>query len=293
MGTLGNLSRFVQHAAKRKFVEPRRDRQWRSRTKPFVHASDGDLKFNLYPGEYIDRYIYVEGSFDGRFLAYLATRFSPPAVALDIGGNIGNHSLRLRHSFSRIHAFEPNPVAADRLRANIALNRASNIHVEEVGLSDQDASLPFAANPDGNLGASRFVTDPAKATQTLQVRNGDEYVAALGIDRLDFIKCDVEGHELDVFRGLVGTVRRFKPVVTFEYFADREGYTLDRLAELLPGYVFYEPRFASEDAGAIGKLRWALKHGATPTLHRLEALEKRTYENVLAFANEAAVERFR
>lgn len=279
-------------------VQPRRDRAWAAKTAPFVHRTDLGLQFELDPRQFVDRYIYKHGAYERRFLDFIAPRFPAGAVALDVGANIGNHALFLAKRFAQIHAFEPNPTVLARLRRNIALNGLANVTVHPVGLGKEQAVLPFRENNDGNLGASGFLKPGEEVGALsrqleLEIAQADAYVAALGLDRLDFVKMDVEGWEPSLFEGLAGTIARFRPVVAFEFHGQAAAPDdFARIVSSLPGYIVAEACYAPPTASLGGKLAWSLAHGGRPRLERVTAPEERTYENLLAFPDEASFARF-
>jgi len=137
------------------------------------------------------------------------------AVFADIGANIGNHSLfALKFlGIKKLIPFEPNPVAIAVLTANLGLNgelaRCDLAHLG-LGLSDKaQGGLAMAVEkPNKNLGGGRLVEGG-----DLQVIPGDQ---ALAQSKVDFIKIDVEGMEMQVLGGLADTLARCRPVIFIE-----------------------------------------------------------------------------
>jgi FkbM family methyltransferase len=138
----------------------------------------------------------------------------PGAVMVDVGADIGNHAIYLSRYFSKIVCFEPSPDIVARLSSNIRLNGLTNIDVKAVGLSNRDALLHYKLNRSGNLGASGFQSEANAETVDLPVKRGDD---CLQLDRLDFLKVDVEAHELQVFQGLQYTILKHWPIISFEF----------------------------------------------------------------------------
>ena len=217
---------------KRKLLRPSRRRSYAAKTRPFVYRGAKGLRFRLHPGEYIDRAIFIEGAYELYFLRWIERNIRGRTF-VDVGANIGNHALYLSRKFDAVHCFEPNPPIADRLEDNAALNDIP-IYVHRVGLGRVDAELPFRPNTSGNSGGSSFSANGFEATSVLPVRNGDAYFAAHGIEKIDLMKIDVEGFELEVLRGLQATIRRDQPVVIFEF--DGRKNDPGELAELLANY---------------------------------------------------------
>ena len=141
--------------------------------------------------------------------------FPKGGVFVDVGANVGNHSLYVAGFLepAKIIPFEPNPQAYRILMGNIALNGfldVFDLSLLGVGLSDKPAEGYAMVFQPRNLGGSKMrATDGGG----LEVVVGDE--ALKGVDPA-MIKVDVEGMEMEVLRGLEGTIRRAKPVLLLE-----------------------------------------------------------------------------
>jgi FkbM family methyltransferase len=152
-------------------------------------------------------------------------------VFFDIGANVGFYSIALGQRFpdARIIAFEPIPATFQELQRNLVLNGISNVTPVNMGLSDQASEAPFYFDPTVSGAASAAPLGPEfSVTQTLNcaVESLDEFVDRSKI-LPDFIKCDVEGGELAVFRGAARMFERCKPMVFTEMlrkWAARFGY---------------------------------------------------------------------
>ncbi len=92
-----------------------------------------------------------------------------------------------------------------------------------VGLSDQDQILTFYKNLDGNDGSSTFVAD-MKAnhyeTNSLTCVIGDKLLQQNHIEKIDFIKIDVEGYEYPALNGLRQTIVYSRPIIMMEWNND-------------------------------------------------------------------------
>jgi FkbM family methyltransferase len=138
---------------------------------------------------------------------------------VDIGANIGNHSLYLSKfgRCPRILVFEPNKAAVDVLRANVLLNRCANIDTRYLGvaLAASDGRYRGVTPEPNNLGHTIFQQDPAG--EVLGV-TGDSLL--LG-EPIGFIKIDVEGMEFEILRGLAQTICRWRPKLFIEVWDSR------------------------------------------------------------------------
>jgi len=274
--------RLLVDLLRREFRRPSRQREWQKKSAPFVHEARDGLRFRLFPPEYIDSQIFIEGIYELHLLRFLRKR-ERGGVMLDVGANIGNHALYLAPNFDEIHCFEPNPVALERLRENVALNR-STLHIHPVGLGAADAELEFHANTSGNLGGSSFARTDFPVSSILPVRRGDAYLASHGIEGIDLIKIDVEGFEAEVLAGLVETIKRERPVIIFEYDGRTNAEAeFDRFIAALPGYRFAE--FTAAPGKGFGRWWGILRRGGEATIVPMERPAARYYEAIFALPN--------
>lgn len=157
-------------------------------------------------------------------------------VVLDVGANVGHHSLFFGLMGASGIAFEPNPKAASLARAKLNANRLSRWRLEELALSDHEGVMNLYL-PDGcNLGTASLEKRVGARTVQVPVLAGDRCPSIQQLSQVDYIKIDVEGHELSVLRGLSQTLRRHRPVVFFEW-NDREPF--HEVHDVFPeGYTF-------------------------------------------------------
>jgi len=201
-----------------------------------AEALDG-YWFKLDPRDEIAREILHFGAYEKRNIEIIRRLVRGlGGTFMDVGANLGNHSILLAADFEQLAVFEPNPPTLARLRANLELNALSKAQVFGIGLSDANVSLPFHAETGTNPGASRFLDVAEKGASRLEVRIGDEVVEAGALGPITAIKVDVEGHEERVIVGLARTIERDQPLVFMEWDARRNGPgCLERLA----GYTFH------------------------------------------------------
>lgn len=157
----------------------------------------------------------------------------------DVGAHVGSHTLALAALVGEsgmVRAFEPEPTTyrllLDNIGANLKLGEVL-LDVRNCGLGDREqvieSPLPDHRNPGGySLLANGLI---GSETQKIQLRALDD----LGIERLDFIKADVEGAELSVLRGGQETIARCRPILYVE--ADREG-SFDPLVQWMTGHEY-------------------------------------------------------
>lgn len=259
-----------------------------------VTTRDG-LHFIVRPNDLIAREIFVLGLYERPFLQFLEKHLRFRRTMLDVGANIGNHSVYLSQSFSQVVCFEPNPTALDYLKKHRDLNTCSNMTICEVGLGKENAKLPFIQDPGDNLGKSHFLQEADTSetpTNILEIRIGDQLIEEMGVKNIDFIKIDVEGFEPDVLTGLQETIRQHQPIVTFEFHGRDQGpEVFSEITSLLPGYRFFDPVYwLDENYSFLDKLGYRLRYGGTPIMREILNIEPRTYENIVALADTAQLE---
>jgi FkbM family methyltransferase len=137
----------------------------------------------------------------------------------DIGGNYGWYACHVGKKFPEcaIYSFEPIPATYSFLEKNIQLNHLKNISAVPIGFSDSKGSFEFSYDPALSVNASlKNVSASANVVSvTCQVDTVDEYLKGKDIV-IDFVKCDVEGAELLVFKGALETLKSHKPIVFSE-----------------------------------------------------------------------------
>jgi FkbM family methyltransferase len=169
---------------------------------------------NDFIGRSLDRYgEYCEGE-----LAILADVLGPGDVAVDVGANIGVHTVCMAQAVGRtgrVVAFEPQRVIHQLLCANVALNGLPNVHAVHAasGAEPGEIVVPpidYAAAGQFNFGGLELGGwEAGERTPVVPVD-------ALGLAACRFIKVDVEGMELAVLEGAQRTIARCRPVLYVE-----------------------------------------------------------------------------
>lgn len=171
---------------------------------------------------------YFRGDVEPEVQSVLQKHLRPGMVFYDIGANIGFFSLlaaRLVGTQGRIVAFEADPEIAARLREHVTRNQVAMISVEEKAVWSSSDPVSFAradasTSPDRGLGHVVAEKSDEKSFGTIHVQaiSLDEYVD--GSASPDFIKCDVEGAEVEVFRGALTLLSERKPDILCEMHSE-------------------------------------------------------------------------
>ena len=141
---------------------------------------------------------------------------------LDVGVNIGQTFIKVEeHSFGREYfGFEPNPSCIQYVSVLRSINKIPHAELIPVGLGEKDqiAKLYLRTTYDREASVKAELRGEDYYDETIYVviRRGDEVIAELNIDKVSILKVDVEGSELEVFRGLEGTINEKRPFILCE-----------------------------------------------------------------------------
>jgi FkbM family methyltransferase len=116
-------------------------------------------------------------------------------MIFDVGANIGQtaQTLRTKYPLAIIHCFEPNPECCETMRA---LDLGLRVHQTAVG---SKRALKGFDRSRGESDMFRLVDD--LGNETVQVETIDDFCRENAIERIDLLKIDTEGHDLEVIRG--------------------------------------------------------------------------------------------
>lgn len=176
----------------------------------------------VFAHDHIGIRINVFGRYENEELSlladYLQKDFSHihKMTALDVGANIGNHSVFFADYFKDVSAFEPNPHSFHLLQLNASLK--PNINCHNLGMSDIEGEGSLLIN-SRNIGGSRLQSGDAPSEhqkmQTVALKTLDD-AEEINQKEIGLIKIDVEGHEIKVLRGAANLIKKQKPVILFE-----------------------------------------------------------------------------
>jgi FkbM family methyltransferase len=223
-----------------------------------VIATRGGLRWQLDLTEGIDLAIYL-GVFERSTVNAYTRLIRPGDIVLDIGANIGAHTLPLAKCVGRdghVYAFEPTS-AFRKLNANIALNPEikPRITVVQALVSSRDggelAPAIYSSWPLVKTnGLHELHQGRLQSTAGARAVSMDSYLTEAGIDRIDLVKLDVDGFECDVLEGWT-SLARWRPRILMElapYVLGEHGRTLEQLIAPLrrAGYQLF-----TEDGSAL------------------------------------------
>lgn len=185
--------------------------------------------------DYIQKKIATEGQpYEREMLDDMRSRLAAGDLAIDVGANVGNHTLYLAAvAGCDVEAFEPNRRLCDAMRASAALNALSeHVRVHDVGVGRGAARAQFEKTLPDNLGAQR-----------LELGEGEIEVVALDAMTFDrpvkLLKIDVEGMEMDVLHGARALIERDRPMLYIECIGEPQLREVSRWADAC-GYSYWD-----------------------------------------------------
>jgi FkbM family methyltransferase len=148
------------------------------------HLEGYELHYRIQPGDVV----IDGGGFQGVFTLYAAMKAGPTG---------------------RVVVFEPDERLARLLEKNVRLNQLTNVTIVRKGLWSEEATLRFDAR--GNTSRLELEAGPSHLIATVPVTSLDREVARLGLDRVNFIKMNIEGAEIEAVAGCLQTMQRCAP----------------------------------------------------------------------------------
>lgn len=157
-------------------------------------------------------------------------------VFVDIGANIGKYSIVLGRQLKKgkVVSIEAERGNFETLKKNIGLNKLENIFPMNVACSNKEGKLTFYIDPYSTGGHS---LKPLKENKKVEVdaKKLDSILKILKIKKVDLIKIDVEGAELEVLKGATSTLKKSHPKIIFEAWDNKR---LDEIRNFLREFKY-------------------------------------------------------
>jgi len=201
---------------------------------------------------------YYLGEYDSEYIRGLLRLFRPDWTVLDVGANIGFWTIPMASALrggGRLHAFEPVASNFLRLVENVRRNGLERVvQAHQLGLSDQDTVLRISLREGfangAETGNAEIVIDQDDCRYEcvdINVARLDDLAGSLGIDRLDFVKVDIEGYEDKFLAGARRAIQRFRPIILLEIndlCYERRGLDATAVFERWQSEASYEAAYA-------------------------------------------------
>lgn len=229
---------------KHKCMETNQD--FEKRCREAFNIKNSKFCLPLKDSDLIQSIIYSSKNYwDIPLLSKIDKILKDDAVVLDIGANIGNHTLYWANERKarKVYAFEPYPYSYKILEKNIEINNLQQIiKAYPFGLSDKETKGSVSVFCSTNIGGTTFAENI----------DGDFDFKALDeiniSDKIDLMKIDVEGAEIKVLNGGMETIKKNLPIIAIETFRNKElieemlfplGYKLYDDNRAMCDYIYY------------------------------------------------------
>jgi FkbM family methyltransferase len=202
-------------------------------------------------------------------------------AVLDVGANIGNHTVYFSSMFSKVYSFEPNPDAFQLLQFNTRTITKNNIACHNAGLSDQPEVLRLAIDPT-NIGSSSFLDKTSENYRECTLST-IERIADIN-ETVSLIKVDVEGYELKALKGLSYIILRDSPMIVFEQLMGEFTHNTSPAIEFLSshGYRFSVIKTFPDHRNKYIKTLLEYLLGVTVSVEPITHFQSRTYPMIIA-----------
>jgi FkbM family methyltransferase len=168
------------------------------------------------PNDFIGGFLENSGEWAYSEIALLSQLIKPGSVILDVGANIGTHTLSLASLVQNegyVFSFEPQRLAFEFLCANILINNLTNVFPMHVGISNEPGELLIPViNPAIKVNTAGFTIEGHKTGDVVRIITLD----SIQLTRCNLIKIDVEGMELKVLEGARQTIQNHRPILFVE-----------------------------------------------------------------------------
>ena len=185
------------------------------RKNNFNKAKDKMPNFAILNNDYVSMDILIDGYYELKELkvlfGWLKNKIKFNNV-VDVGAYLGNHSVYFSNYFKGVVSFEPNPYSYDLLKINT--KQKKNIKIYNFGLSNKNSTEDFY-NYEFNHGGSSVI----KSKKTPYTKHRAKFCSFDKLNfkkKIDLIKIDVEGNELNVLKGMKETIQKSSPIILFE-----------------------------------------------------------------------------
>lgn len=216
---------------------------------------DGAFDITLMPNEGASRLTYYFGVSEPELFSFYEEFLKPGMVVVDAGANIGLHTLFFAKRvgpLGSVYAFEPGSATFKRLQAHVERNQLSNVHCFHCALGAAEGRVSLVEI--GQDSSRNFVTNEflsAGADEGVNLRPLDQVLREVNVEKVDFLKLDVEGFELEVLKGARGHLNGQKIRVIQLELDDRSlarsGSCSGGVSDMLCGFGYHRAEWSHGD----------------------------------------------
>jgi FkbM family methyltransferase len=216
-------------------------------------------------------YLFINEIYEPYETELISSIIKPGSVVLDIGANIGYHTLlfaKLVGQSGKVFAFEPDPANFRLLEKNVSVNGYPNVALEQKAVSNRNEKKKLYLHESNPMMHTIFKSQQRSGLDSVEIDtiSLDNYFSNYG-GKIDFIKMDIEGSEYTALEGMQTILQRqndIKLLVAFNPSAIREyGYKPEQQIDLLVsnGFTVYFANALTKDLELVnpGDVQYLIK----------------------------------
>jgi FkbM family methyltransferase len=203
---------------------------------------EGKFCFEPDSDDTIKSTLLTKGAWEPELVEQFRGHVHPGDLVVDAGAYIGEHTMQLARLVGptgQVVAFEPQLRIYEELLVNLDLNHIDNVRAEFAALGNANQRVSMNVAKDTNAGATRV----GAGGNRVELRTLDSY----RLDKVAFMKIDVEGFEYQLLEGARATIARDHPVLVIEIWGQNQAHVLPLLAQ----YGYHMQQLAPDDFLAL------------------------------------------
>ena len=182
----------------------------------YLHQMRSGLKSSIVN---LIKTLSKQNGFEPKMVKLFQTLIKDYDLVMDIGANIGCTSILFGELAEQVISFEPSTTTFNLLQKNIQQSGLENITLLNHALGSSNIISEITYSPENRSGG--FVSNKTRiseghVTEKIKIRKLDDIIGDLEIQKIDFIKIDVEGFEKEVIEGARNAIEKFRPIVVLE-----------------------------------------------------------------------------
>ncbi len=198
--------------------------------KPWIAKGKYSLRYWIDPSSALEYHIVKYGILNDWIGTHLSELIPNDGIVFDVGAAFGDLTL----PFAKAHvpngvvfAFEPNTSQRIFLEKNLKLNKLKNVVIFPEALQDNKSVRSILLNIRETLDGDGLINKGLSSIEDIKLFTKssirvpattlDQIVQSKKLKRVDFMKIDVEGAEFKVLKGAVKTIKKFAPIIEYEY----------------------------------------------------------------------------
>lgn len=176
------------------------------------------VKLNI--NDWVQQQIYFLGEYEKPEIEFISKNLKKGDVFIDIGANIGLFTLnasKMVGETGKVISFEAFYSNFLKLKKHVEINHLDNVQLEHLAISDTEKMLKiYLNNQDQNIGMASSYLENFDTIENVKATSLDHYAQEKSLEKISFIKIDIEGGEYDALLGMKNVLSQYKPILLVE-----------------------------------------------------------------------------